>query len=398
MGADQGIVWRPNVITLAAYLELQPSMVFAACNIGLIGKKMHAKANTATTRYPGCLELPDLAGRVRVRKPKTEAAYRKGYAWLCKRVARVRSTAMTPEPTTVADVAQWLVQVASTLRPSSYRQYRAAALQELRDLRDARGISLDRVEQIAASMLLSRGPDQSSPYAPKRLSRTSAGKAKSIHQSKAARLCEVAAARVDRNGANLADYFTFGPKCGLRISEWNGTVLEGTALKIPCGKFSIDNGRGIAPYRTQQLDLAPGELDRLGKFLQRLQLQIQEADGRCDLVMRRLSRLLRAVRKDIDAPRVTLRTVRHQFTANLRAAGYSREERAAALGHAAADTSDDHYGKKNRGWRLLRRWIELPKELTERVRPGAKTASKIARGLPLTRSEWVANQLPKPGI
>jgi hypothetical protein len=85
---------------------------------------------------------------------------------------------------------------------------------------------------------------------------------------------------------------------------------------------------------------------------------MRAANGRGDLVLRRQSYLLRAIRDIAHAPRVTLRTGRHQFTANMRKASYSREERAAALGHASADTSDDHYGKPNRGWKGLRRWIE----------------------------------------
>jgi hypothetical protein len=209
---------------------------------------------------------------------------------------------------------------------------------------------------------------------------------------------DVRAAHNTLTGQNLADFFTFGPLCGLRNSEWNGTVLIGNVLTIPCGKFSLANARGIAPCRTQVLNLKAAELERLAGFLRRLKSEIRDADGRADLVMRRQSRLLCTIRKNAGAPRVTQRTVRHQCTANLRAAGYSREERAAVLGHAAADTSDDHYGKANRGWRDRQRWLEVPTQLTQLVRPGAKTASKIARGLPLTRSEWHANQSPKPGM
>jgi integrase len=286
------------------------------------------------------------------------------------------------------------------LKPSSYRQYRAAIQQELRDLWDANKISLDDVERIAESMILTRDAGAPSPYAPKRSPlRTSAGRAKSIAEHKAVALSGLAAARKSAAGRNLADHLRFGPKFGLRNFEWLEAELEGTNLKVPCGKFSIPNGRGIAEYRTLSAqDLDADALTRLTEFLERLRSEMRAANGRGDLVLRRQSYLLRAIRDEANAPRVTLRTGRHQFTANMRKAGYSREETAAALGHAAADTSDDHYGKPNRGWQGLRRWIELPAELTSRVRPGAKTESRVRRSKPLTRSEWVASKLPAPGM
>ncbi len=359
---------------------------------------MGLQNDTAGRRYPACLERPDLGGRVRVRTPQTEADYRVRYHGLRKRTAHFHSTSV--EATTVADVARWLVKTASTLRASSYRQYRAAIQQELRDLWDANKISLDGVERIAASMILSRGPGASSPYAPMRSPlRTSAGRAKSIAQHKAVALSGFAAARKSTAGRNLADRLRFGPKFGLRSFEWLGAELEGANLKVRCGKFSIPNGRGIAEYRTLSAqDLDADELAGLTEFLERLRSEMRAANGRGDLVLRRQSYLLRAIRDMAHAPRVTLRTGRHQFTANMRKAGYSPEERAAALGHASADTSDDHYGKPNRGWKGLRRWIELPTDLTQRVRPGAKTASKVRHSKPLTRSEWVASKLPAPGM
>jgi hypothetical protein len=361
---------------------------------------MSVQTDIASTQYPACLARPDLGGRVRVRTPETEAQYRTRYLWLRKRTARSQNTGTSAEPTTVDDVARWLVKTASTLRPSSYRQYRAAILQELRDLWDAKEISLDEVELISAFMMLARDAGEPSPYAPKRGPlRTSAGRAKGIAQAKVTALSNIAAARKSPTGGNLADHLRYGPQFGLRICEWFGTALEGTALKIPCGKYSVQNARGIAPYRTLHVqNFDTSELERLAKFLRRLQSEMRKANGRGDLVMRRQSRLLRSIRGEVGAPRTTLRTVRHQFTANLRKAGYSREERAAALGHAAADTSDIHYGKQNRGWNGLPHWIEMPTDLTLRVRPGAKTASKIRRGLPLTRSEWAAGGLPVPGV
>ena len=344
------------------------------------------------SRYPACLERPDLAGRVRARVPQTEFEYRKRYRSLRKRAAKHSALGGSPEDTHVAEVAGWLVQVVSSLSHSAYRQYRAAIHQELRDLWDAGEISEVEVELVAASMLLTRGAGEASPYAPRRPFRTSAGRAKGIGQTKAASLAKRAAACDRHAGQNLADCLTFGPKVGLRISEWPGTVLDGNILKIPCGKYSVANARGIASYRTLLLDWDTDELALLDNFLQRLQSDARAANGRSDLVMRRMGYLLRDIRDDEGAPRVTLKTLRHQCTANLRAAGYSRAERAAVLGHAAADTSDQHYGKRNRGWRGLRRWIDAPKSLTDRVRPGAKTKAKLAKNLPLTRSESMTNR------
>ena len=343
-------------------------------------------------RYPACLVRPDLADRVRTRTPETEFKYRNRYNSLRKRAAKHSGSGRSPEHTHVAEVALWLVQAVSTLGHSTYRQYRAAIHQEMRDLWDAGAISEAEVEFIAASMLLSRAKGEPSPYAPRRPFRTSAGRAKGIGQAKVKALAKRAGACDRSAGQNLADYLTFGPKVGLRKSEWLGAVLDGTILTIACGKYSVENGRGIAPYRTLRLDLDADELARFDNFLQRLQSDARAANGRGDLVMRRMAYRLWSIRDEEGAPRITLKTVRHQCTANLRAAGYSRAERAAVLGHAAADTSDEHYGKRNRGWRGVRRWIVAPKDLIDRVRPGAKTKAKLAKNLPLTRSESMTNR------
>jgi len=256
---------------------------------------MGVQNDTAVSRFPACLERPDLGGRVRVRAQATEVYYRKRYPGLRKRTANFQR--INIEDATVADVAVWLVSIASTLRPSSYRQYRAFMLQELRDLWDANRISLDEVEQIAASMILKRGPVAPSPYAPMRGPlRTSAGRAKSIAQDKADALSRLAAARKSAAGRNLADHLRFGPKFGLRNTEWFDAKLEGTNLKVRCGKFSIQNGRGVAEYRTllaQDFDAA--ELGRLAEFLARLRSETLAANGRGDLVLRRQSYLLREI-------------------------------------------------------------------------------------------------------
>ena len=228
---------------------------------------MGGQNDNAGGRYPACLERSDLGGRVRVRTSDSEADYRKRYIWLSKRTANFRHTNV--EDTGVAAVAEWLVENASNLRPSSYRQYRAAIQQELRDLWDTKKISLDEIEHISGSMILSRDPGAPSPYAPTRgPMRTSAGKAKSIAEHKAVALSCLAAAHNSAAGSNLADHLRFGPKFGLRNCEWLAAVLEGSNLKVRCGKFSIPNSRGIAEYRTlsaKGLDAA--ELAALAKFL-----------------------------------------------------------------------------------------------------------------------------------
>jgi hypothetical protein len=320
-----------------------------------------------------------------MRTPETEANYRSRYRSLRRRVAK--HLGCNPrEEVSVADVSRWLASFVARISHATYRQYRAAIHQELRDLCDARAISRAEVEMLASEMLVVRGEDGASPYAPLRPCRTSAGRAKGLAETTSAKLIDKAAEH-GPTGEDLADYLTFGPKLGLRLCEWTNARLEGAVLTVPCGKYSIPNGRGIAAHRTQLLRLDEHELARLDRFLKRLNSEIQSVGGREDLILRRLGRLLRQIRRHAGARRVTLRTARHQFTANLRAAGYSREERAAALGHAAADTSDQHYGKRNRGWRTLGRWFEVPERLMASVRPGAKTKAKLNNGGALTRSE-----------
>lgn len=60
-------------------------------------------------------------------------------------------------------------------------------------------------------------------------------------------------------------------------------------------------------------------------------------------------RYLRKCFLDSLTPPITLYSTRHQFCANLKAAGYSLVEIASLMGHATDATAAEHYGKKRCG-------------------------------------------------
>jgi len=49
----------------------------------------------------------------------------------------------------------------------------------------------------------------------------------------------------------------------------------------------------------------------------------------------------------------TLYSMRHQFSANAKASGFTREEIAALMGHAVDTTATQHYGKKTAGYEMI---------------------------------------------
>jgi hypothetical protein len=66
-----------------------------------------------------------------------------------------------------------------------------------------------------------------------------------------------------------------------------------------------------------------------------------------------LSRIVRKRWPNRDS-HITLYSLRHQFSANAKASGFTRLEIAAMMGHAVDDTAVVHYGRKRSGFDLVR--------------------------------------------
>ena len=293
------------------------------------------------------------AGGQPTRTPATEDAYRR------RGEALLRAWAAEGQPVSL-EPAQWLAHRAPKLRASTLRQYRAALALILEE----------RGEHAQAEAVRALPQPETRPRpAPKA---TSAKKARSVPAD-----FEKALTRDLARGPGAKTHW--GPRAlmwlkatiltGLRPSEWEHARLErnwrageyeGPALLVRNAKAT--NGRAHGETRTlllEQLD----ERDLTAVRLQALYVDPHHPDGLIDARGRPISfvRYYAAVRRTMQlaakrhrrggSGSVTLYSARHQFIANLKAAGYSLAEIAALAGHATDDTATEHYGRRRNGRR-----------------------------------------------
>lgn len=150
---------------------------------------------------------------------------------------------------------------------------------------------------------------------------------------------------------------------GLRPSEWehatlvdynimsDGQAIKRTkALRVLNGKNS--NGRANGNFRTIILaHLSKEDLILIKGFLSQIKLMIDKK--------RSFEKIQKCCRNEIffankkAFPRrkyyYSLYTARHQFSANMKASGFSKSEVAALMGHSSAQTATMHYARAGKG-------------------------------------------------
>lgn len=295
------------------------------------------------------------------RRQSTKNAYQRRFNWLRARFGAHGDLA------TVARVIEGFAALAPTLRSNSLRQYRAAILHGLREAVE-NGYPMQNTVPFLRQLGLLDG---------RRLERnTAVGPARCGHGArksmtrKARQTVGALNGSVSPRQQNLWIMLIFGPSLGLRPWEWPTAHIRGTTLHIPSAKVSPALGRGLAAERLIDISLFPSQFRlALSGVLDRLKLEMQGPDDSAK-VMLRYARLLRRVRED---PRLTLRTVRHQFRANMRADGWQPEEIAVAMNHTTTK-SQAGYGKAAKPSKP-RFKIGIDRSLVSSVRqPGLSTA------------------------
>jgi integrase len=149
---------------------------------------------------------------------------------------------------------------------------------------------------------------------------------------------------------------------GLRPTEWRGSALVTItvagvavpALQVRNAKNS--NQRAHGEFRHLILDaLTQPEIQLLSEHIARAREWDQA--GQYSVFQRGCAAALAQAHRRLWPRRVehaTLYSVRHQFAANAKASGLTREELAALMGHASNDTATQHYGRKKAGVELVR--------------------------------------------
>jgi integrase len=324
-------------------------------------------------RFPGCLRETDKSGKTRVRTLETESDYRKRYRGMAITLAKK----LTEPHVEVDQVIEDLRARAPTLMKRSYYLYRAAILQCLRDLYIAGSVSDAEAEKLVERM------KPTACAVGSKIGKKSKRRRHFRPETQGA-LTSILGRRAGETAQNLAEMLDFGPEIGVRPCEFFGCRLEGRTLWISSAKYSEQNGRGLAKFRPiELLALDDQEITELANLIARLNRELQKVGGNRTQLVRRYSATMRRTRDLVpSATGLTIGSTRHQFRATLAKAGYSREEVAAAMGHAVVKTAETHYGPKKWGWSLNEncRPISVPANMIALVRPDARTKSHDREG------------------
>jgi integrase len=274
------------------------------------------------------------------RTPQTTAQYLRRAENLARNAKAELGLGLT-EPIDPRQFVAWLAQrkISSKLTRPSWRQYKSAAICYLEHLgTDSALEARDWLFEIDVAGCA------------KRSDRTSATKLKRFPLKDYDRIMRELSEKPSKWSQPLADWLASSMLTGLRPQEWARAQVQEVrgepALVVVNAKAT--NGRAHGPTRTIMLGgLSALELDLVRRHSDRARMwdgmgQFQELYEGCAQTLHQLCRRLWPRR----SKHVTLYSCRHQFSANAKASGFSREEVAALMGHAVDTTATTHYGKK----------------------------------------------------
>lgn len=234
----------------------------------------------------------------------------------------------------------WLLSLRDSLKPASWRQYRAAVADAL--------LNSDAPE-LDALLAMLRQPrtdmDQERATLP---ARTSSSKSKTLSAEDILTLAGYLHERSEKWGRLTVRWLAYGMLIGLRPIEWwwvrAEVVEERIVLYVRNAKHNELRAHGVG--RQVNLNLEPDVRRDFLDFLHELQSHDYEKSYQgCRLALWRAARILWPRRKK----QPTLYTARHQFAADAKSSGLTPEEIAALMGHAIVDTHREHYGKRRCG-------------------------------------------------
>lgn len=290
------------------------------------------------------------------RSPETEKQYTKKAISLIKRFNKENNPNRNPNDELFLN---WLESIKKVYKPAAWRFYRASlAFYAEKKGKLELSAKIKKIEQISLS--INEEPNDEKFHK----SKTSSDKSKNISQKEQEQLQEYLISKLQKSfwAPRTLIYFRAGLITGLRPIEWEHAELINyfdiekrksvPTLKVKNAKNT--NQRAHGEFRHLFLDLLSE------KDLQIIKTQVinikhlRGPNGKKTFEQYRkaISQCIYNARKDLWPKRkknISIYTTRHQFAANLKAAGYSREEVAALMGHATDLTATKHYGKKRSG-------------------------------------------------
>ena len=285
--------------------------------------------------------------------PKTAARYEQVSRQL--RARFTRETGLEPESDCAAFQA-WLRNLYTTLSPVSRRQYYAALTRYQGDHQP--DCMPDRIPE---------GLPDRKTIKSEHGKRGSANKAKSFPPNVGIAVLNALQNAADQARGSVTHrvwayhLFRASLRFGLRPVEWKGArfiYLEDgeLALEVPNAKNSY--GRAFGPTRTLIVD--EEHLKSIDPLTLESALWLTEnarplEDEDYQKILGGAEEQMRIVLRRCGTPcklrngNITLYTARHQFSANAKSDGLTKEEIAALMGHASIDTAGLHYGKRRSG-------------------------------------------------
>lgn len=282
------------------------------------------------------------------RTPQTEVVYEARAKGILDRFFCETSVIWNENP---ERLLEWLQDHRATLRYSTWRQYRSALAYFVQH--DGRVPGLD--DSIRSIQHVSGALNQA----------TSSSKAKFIPDDSVQKVMAYLQDCREQRDISIMNWLIAGRITGLRPGEWVGASIladEDDVLILRCNNAKGTNGRSFGSHRTLIIrDLLARERDAIRDMVtsgSRLSedafaFELRQAGQRLSRVNRALFGALRKAKSRYGnrerGTGVTLYSARHQFAADAKAAGLSKEEIAALMGHGSIETAASHYGRRRHG-------------------------------------------------
>ncbi len=186
--------------------------------------------------------------------------------------------------------------------------------------------------------------------------KTSAQKLKKINYDELFKLHDHIDKKTPLNGLATLYWLYAGIWTGLRPSEWEHAIItEGNQLKVLNAKTTQGRSHGndrhinIANLDSNKIEIIKLHLKNVqqAKFApeKKRRSGFEQFYDSCRSCLYYATRKVWPKRKKY----ITLYTPRHQFSADAKFDGQSKEEIAALMGHASIETATTHYGRRSAG-------------------------------------------------
>ncbi len=253
---------------------------------------------------------------------------------------------------TPLQLAQWLIAIRVNYSKSTWRQYKSAVLHVFQ-LQLTKKPSLSGDIAKAEALLKNTHPPEVRPE----IKQTSAKKQKKISEDDLIKLFDCLFYEKSHRGKATIQWLLAGLWTGLRPCEWeHAHLIESTyQLKVKNAKNTQDRSHGeyriinLVNLDKQMLAVIKIHLEnvRLAKLLpvKNGLTGFEQFYGQCRQRLHRANKKLWPKRKQS----IPLYSARHQFAADAKYSGLSKEAIAALMGHKSTETHTLHYARKSSG-------------------------------------------------